>query len=203
GYMHRLGWDVKRLRAPIEPLRQVLAAARAHGLRVVHTREGYRPDLADVQPWKRWPRENERVRIGDPGPLGRALIRGEPGWDIVPELRPLAGERVFDKPGFGVFAFTDADAVLRGWSIQNVVLTGVTTDCCVHSILREALDRGYDCLVLEDCVGASSRVHHDAALALVKKASGVFGTVSDSAAFVGALGRAPSPGGAHAHSIPR
>src|SRR5262249_53378528 len=94
GYMHRLGWDVKRLRAPIEPLRQVLAAARAHGLRVVHPREGYRPDLADVQPWKRWPRENERVRIGDPGPLGRALIRGEPGWDIVPELRPLAGERV-------------------------------------------------------------------------------------------------------------
>jgi len=196
GYMHRLGWDVQRLRAPIEPLRQVLAAARGHGVRVVHTREGYRPDLADVQPWKRWPRDNERVRIGDPGPLGRALIRGEPGWDIVPELRPLPGEHVFDKPGFGVFAFTDADAVLRGWSIQNVVLTGVTTDCCVHSVLREALDRGYDCLVLEDCVGGPRPESHEAAMSLVRKAGGVYGAAATSRAFIDGLAQAARPGAA-------
>jgi nicotinamidase-related amidase len=105
----------------------------------------------------------------------------------VPELRPAPGEPVFDKPGFGAFAFTDLDRVLRQWGVENLVLTGVTTDCCVHAVLREAIDRGYDCLVLEDCVGASRRVYHDAALTLVKKASGVFGAVSDSAAFIGAL----------------
>lgn len=190
GYMDRLGADLAPLRAPIAPIQRVLAAVRPLGYRVVHTREGYAADLGDVQRWKL----ADRVKIGERGPLGRALIRGEPGWETIPELRPQPGEPVFDKPGYGVFAFTDVDATLRGWGVEHVVLTGVTTDCCVHSILREALDRGYDCLVLEDCVGASSRVHHDAALALVKKASGVFGTVSDSAAFVGALG-GPPPGG--------
>jgi nicotinamidase-related amidase len=194
GYMHRLGCDLAVLRAPIEPMRRVLAAARSRGFRVVHTREGYAADLADVQPWKRSPhppkaegRPNDPVKIGDPGPLGRALIRGEPGWDFVPELRPLPGEPVFDKPGYGVFAFTDVDAVLRKWGIQNLVLTGVTTDCCVHSVLREALDRGYDCLVLEDCVGASKPEYHAAALTLVRKASGVFGAVSNSRAFLDAI----------------
>jgi len=187
GYMDRLGADLAPLRAPIAPIQRVLAAVRPLGYRVVHTREGYAADLGDVQRWKL----ADRVKIGERGPLGRALIRGEPGWETVPELRPQPGEPVFDKPGYGVFAFTDVDATLRGWGVEHVVLTGVTTDCCVHSILREALDRGYDCLVLEDCVGASSRVYHDAALALVKKASGVFGTVSDSGALVGALGGPP------------
>jgi nicotinamidase-related amidase len=187
GYMDRLGADLELLRAPIGPIARVLAAARGAGLRVFHTREGYRPDLADVQPWKRLEKPGGQARIGDPGPLGRALIRGEPCWDFVPELSPAAGEPVFDKSGFGAFAFTDLDRVLRQWGVENLVLTGVTTDCCVHSVLREAIDRGYDCLVLEDCVGASRRVYHDAALTLVRKASGVFGAVSDSAAFIGAL----------------
>jgi nicotinamidase-related amidase len=183
GYMHRMGYDLPHLRAPVDPIRQVLAAARAAGYRVVHTREGYAADLSDVQRWKRWGTE----KIGQPGPLGRALIRGEPGWEIDPELRPLDGERVFDKPGYGLFAFTDADAVLRGWGIQNVVLTGVTTDCCVHSVLREAVDRGYDCLVLEDCVGAPRPQDHEAAMALVRKPSGIFGAAATSRAFIDAV----------------
>jgi nicotinamidase-related amidase len=188
GYMDRLGADLAPLRAPIGPIQRVLEAARPLGYRVVHTREGYAPDLGDVQRWKL----TDRVKIGDPGPLGRALIRGELGWETIRELRPRPGEPVFDKPGYGVFAFTDLDATLRGWGVEHVVLTGVTTDCCVHSILREALDRGYDCLVLEDCVGASGQAHHDAALSLVRKASGVFGTVSDSLRFVEAISR-PAP----------
>ena len=187
GYMDRLGCDLAPLRAPIEPIRRVLAEARAAGFHVVHTREGYGPDLADVQPWKRRDDGGHSVQIGDPGPRGRALIRGEPCWDFIPELRPAPGEPVFDKPGFGVFAFTDLDAVLRRWRVENLVLMGVTTDCCVHSVLREAVDRGYDCLVLEDCVGASSRVYHEAALALVGKTSGIWGALSDSGAFVDAV----------------
>jgi biuret amidohydrolase len=187
GYVDRLGRDLAPLRAPIEPIRHVLAIARARGFRVVHTREGYQPDLSDLQPWKRWDNPNDPIKVGDPGPLGRTLIRGEPCWDFIPELRPAAGERVFDKSGFGAFASTDLDAVLRGWGVQNLVLTGVTTDCCVHSTLREAVDRGYDCLVLEDCVGTSNRTYHDAALSLVRQSSGILGTVSDSAAFVAAI----------------
>jgi nicotinamidase-related amidase len=186
GYMDRLGADLGLLRAPIEPIRRLLHVVRPLGYHVVYTREGYRADLGDLQPWKRF----DRVQIGDAGPLGRALIRGEPGWDVVPELAPASGEPVFDKPGYGVFAFTDVDRTLRGWGVEQLVLTGVTTDCCVHSVLREALDRGYECLVLEDCVGASDRRYHEAALTLVKKASGAFGTVSDSAAFVAAAGAA-------------
>lgn len=183
GYMDRLGYDLALLRAPIEPIRRLLAVARPRGYPVVHTREGYRPDLADVQPWKR----GDRIEIGDPGPLGRALIRGEKGWDFIPEMAPQPGERVFDKPGYGAFAFTDIDATLRGRGVENLILTGVTTDCCVDSTLREALDRGYDCLVLEDCVAASSRIHHEAALTLMRKTSGALGTVSDSPSLIAAL----------------
>lgn len=185
GYMDRSGCDLALLRAPIHPIRRLLEIVRPLGYHVVHTREGYGPDLADVQRWKR----SDQIGIGDVGPLGRALIRGEPGWDFVPEMTPWPGEPVFDKPGYGVFAFTDVDATLRHWGVEHVVLTGLTTDCCVHSILREALDRGYDVLVLEDCVGASSRLYHEAALALVKKPGGVFGTVSDSQSLIRALGR--------------
>lgn len=187
GYMDRLGCDLDLLRAPIEPIRRVLAAARPAGFRVVHTREGYRPDLSDLQLWKRRANPKHPVRVGDAGPLGRALIRGEPCWDFIPELKPEAGEHVFDKPGFGVFGFSDLDVVLRNWRVENLVLTGVTTDCCVHSVLREAIDLGYDCLVLGDCVGASSRVYHEAALTLVGKTSGIFGTLSDSVTFADAI----------------
>jgi nicotinamidase-related amidase len=187
GYMERLGCDLALLRAPIAPIQRVLQVVRPLGYRVVHTREGYRPDLADVQRWKL----ADRIKIGDPGPLGRALIRGEPGWETISDLEPSPGEPVFDKPGYGVLTFTDLDATLKAWGVEHVVLTGVTTDCCVHSVLREALDRGYECLVLEDCVGASSRLYHDAALTLVRKAGGVFGTVSDSVTLIGALGSHP------------
>jgi nicotinamidase-related amidase len=190
GYMDRLGADLGLLRAPIEPIRRVLGAARRAGFHILHTREGYRPDLGDVPRWKRVA-GSPGLRVGDPGPLGRALVRGEPGWDFLPELAPEAGEPVFDKPGFGAFAFTDIDTVLRGWGVENLVLMGVTTDCCVHSVLREALDRGYDCLVLEDCVGASRRLYHEAALTLVRKESGVFGAVSDSARLIEALSGEP------------
>jgi nicotinamidase-related amidase len=147
---------------------------------VFHTREGYRPDLADVQPWKRLEKPGGQARIGDPGPLGRALVRGEPCWDFVPELRPAPGEPVFDKPGFGAFAFTDLDRVLRQWGVENLVLTGVTTDCCVHAVLREAIDRGYDCLVLEDCVASYFPEFQKAALEMVKAQGGIFGWVADS-----------------------
>src|SRR5262249_8190372 len=135
GYMDRLGADLAPLRAPIAPIQRVLTAVRPLGYRVVHTREGYAADLGDVQRWKRadrrWKRA-EGVKMGERGRWGGALIGGEPGWETVPELRPQPGEPVFDKPGYGVFAFTDVDATLRGWGVEHVVLTGVTTDCCVH-----------------------------------------------------------------------
>jgi biuret amidohydrolase len=187
GYMHRLGVALSGLQAPIEPIRTVLAAARTAGYKVMHTREGYSADLSDLQPWKRGGGPNDAIAIGDAGPMGRALIRGEKCWEIIPELAPAPGEHVVDKPSYGPFATTDIDAILRNRGIRNLVLTGVTTDCCVTSCLREALDRGYDCLVLADCVGASDPVHHEAALTLMRKRSGVFGTTSNSLVFVDAI----------------
>ena len=188
GYMHRLGASLSSLRAPIEPIRRVLAAARAAGYRVMHTREGYASDLSDLQPWKRGGGPNDAVAIGDVGPMGRALIRDEPCWDIISELAPWPGEPVIDKPSYGPFATTEIDALLRSWGIVNLVLTGVTTDCCVTSCLREALDRGYDCIVLADCVGSADPVHHEAALTLMRKRSGVFGTTTTAEAFIDAIG---------------
>jgi nicotinamidase-related amidase len=187
GYMHRLGAPLSGLRAPIEPIRRVLAAVRAAGYHVMHTREGYGSDLADLQPWKRGGGPNDSIAIGDAGPMGRALIRGEPCWEIISELAPAPGEPVLDKASYGPFATTDIDALLRNWGVRNLVLTGVTTDCCITSCLREALDRGYDCLVLADCVGSADPVHHEAALTLMRKRSGVFGTTATSVAFIDAI----------------
>jgi biuret amidohydrolase len=190
GYMHRLGADLSGLRAPVGPIRRVLAGLRAANYHIVHTREGYRPDLSDLQPWKRGGGPNDAVAIGDAGPMGRALVRGERGWEIIPELAPVTGEHVFDKASYGPFATTDIDVVFRNWGIRNIALAGVTTDCCVTSCLREALDRGYDCMVLADCVGSSSPVHHEAALTLMQKKSGVFGTTATSDAFLETVARA-------------
>jgi nicotinamidase-related amidase len=201
GYMHRLGASLTGLRAPIEPIRRVLAATRAAGFRVVHTREGYHADLSDLQPWKRGGAPNDAIAIGDAGPMGRALIRGEPCWDIIPELAPAPAERVLDKPSYGPFATTNIDALLRSWGVQNLILTGVTTDCCVTSCLREALDRGYDCLVLVDCVGSADPRHHEAALTLMRKPSGVFGTTASAVAFIDAIGSNSSKCRAHSRSI--
>lgn len=188
GYMDRAGADVAFLSSCIPAIQRVLDAARRFGLQVVHTREGFAGDLSDVQPWKKAPTADEAVMIGDEGPLGRALIRGEAGWEIVPELSPRAGEPVFDKTTYGAFASTGIERALRDRGIENLVLVGVTTDCCITSNLREALDRGFDCLVLEDCVAAASRASHDAAVSLMKKPSGIFGQVAVADDLLAALG---------------
>ncbi len=191
GFMDRMGVDLAPLRAPIEPISRVLAAMRDKGFTVVHTRETFQPDLSDVQPHRRFRGvDGEAIIPGDPGPLGRSLIQGEPCWDIIPELAPRGGEAIFDKNAYGAFGSTDIHAYLAARGIANLVITGVTTNCCIHSNLREALDRGYDCLVLEDCCGATSTDSHDQSLAMMRSDDGVFGAIADSAALIEAI-RAP------------
>jgi len=187
GFIDRMGGDVNLTRVAIEPIRRVLAALRERGFLVVHTREGHRPDLSDLPANKRWRTRQMGAGIGDPGPCGRFLVRGEPGWEIIPELAPLPGEPIIDKPGKGAFFATDLDLILRDRGIRNLVLTGITTDVCVHSTLREANDRGYECLLLADCCGATVKENHDAALRTIQIGGGVFGTVSDSRRLLDAL----------------
>lgn len=177
GFGETLGNDVSLLRSAIEPNQRLLAAWREAGLTVFHTREGHLPDLSDLPASKR-NRGNPTLRIGDEGPMGRILIRGEAGQDIIPELYPLPDEAIIDKPGKGAFAKTDFESQLKAKGITQLIVTGVTTEVCVNTTVREANDRGFDCLVLSDATASYFPTMHTAALEMIKAQGGIFGWVS-------------------------
>ncbi len=186
GFGAALGNDVSRLSAAVPPCREVLAAARVAGLFVIHTREGHRSDLSDA-PRLKVERGDPSQRIGAHGPMGRILIRGEPGHDIIEDLYPMAGEPVIDKPGKGAFYQTDLDLMLRNRGIETLLVCGVTTEVCVNTTVREANDRGYRCIVLADCCASYFPEFHDFGLRMIKAQGGIFGWVSGSQQALSAL----------------
>jgi nicotinamidase-related amidase len=186
GFGAALGNDVSRLHGAIGPCGNVLAAARNTGLLVIHTREGHRPDLTDAPPLK-VERGDPAMRIGAPGPMGRILVRGEPGHDIIPELYPAAHEPIIDKPGKGAFYQTDLELMLKNRNIETLLVCGVTTEVCVNTTVREANDRGFHCIVLSDCCASYSPEFHEVGLKMIKAQGGIFGSVSEGAAVIAAL----------------
>ena len=191
GFGAALGNDVARLQAAVAPCRAMLAAARARSMLVIHTREGHRPDLSDA-PRLKVERGDPATRIGAPGPMGRILVRGEPGHDIIAELYPQAGEPVIDKPGKGAFYQTDLDLMLRNRDIETLLVAGVTTEVCVNTTVREANDRGYRCVVLSDCCASYFPEFHAAGLAMIKAQGGIFGWVASSRSLLDAVARIPA-----------
>jgi nicotinamidase-related amidase len=192
GYVDKMGYDLSLTRAPIEPIKKLMAGMRAAGYHIIHTREGHRPDLADLPANKRWRSRQigtNGVGIGDPGPCGRILVRGEPGWEIISELAPLPGEVIIDKPGKGSFYATDLQMVLNVRGITNLIITGITTDVCVHTTMRDANDMGFECCIVADCCAATDRNNHLAALNMVKMQFGVFGAVTTSSALLEVIGK--------------
>jgi nicotinamidase-related amidase len=186
GFGETLGNDVSLLKRAVEPCRRLLARAREKGMLVVHTREGHRPDLSDA-PRAKLERGKPQTRIGDAGPMGRILVRGEPGHDIIPELYPKSGEPVVDKPGKGAFYATELHAILANRAIENLIVCGVTTEVCVHTTVREGNDRGYRCIVPSDCCASYFPEFHAAGLAMIRAQGGIFGWVTDSERVLRAL----------------
>jgi nicotinamidase-related amidase len=187
GFGESLGNDVSLLQKAVAPCRALLDAARRKGILVIHTREGHRPDLSDA-PRAKVERGAPSLRIGAKGPMGRILVRGEPGHDLIPELYPVAGEPVIDKPGKGAFYATDLSSILRNRGIESLIVCGVTTEVCVHTTVREGNDRGYRCIVPGDCCGSYFPEFHEMGLRMIKAQGGIFGWVTDSRRILAALG---------------
>ena len=175
GYVDHMGYDLSLVQAPIAPIRTVLSAMRAKGYHIIHTREGHRPDLADLPANKRWRSQRIGAGIGDPGPCGRILTRGEPGWDIIPELYPVEGEIIIDKPGKGAFHQTDLEQVLKNNDVDTLLVCGVTTEVCVHTTIREGNDRGYRCVAIGDACASYFPEFHRIGLEMIKAQGGIFG----------------------------